>query len=307
MTLLKAVKLWIDSSAEGDQTEGDTVEITRLIPFIFLHVACFGVFWVGWSWTAVGIAVALYVVRMFAITGFYHRYFSHKTFKTSRVAQFLFGVLGSSAIQRGPIWWAAHHRHHHKHADEEVDPHSPHQHGFFWSHMLWFMTKTNFKTNTSRVKDLLRYPELRFIDRFDTVVPILMFVALYGIGEVLASRAPELGATGPQLLIWGIVSSIVLFHGTCTINSLAHQFGTRRFDTEDHSRNNWWLAIVTLGEGWHNNHHRYPNTVRQGFYWWEIDVTYYGLRTLELLGIIKDLKPVPAEVLAEGRLADNNK
>jgi stearoyl-CoA desaturase (delta-9 desaturase) len=303
MSVFRSIRQWFDSSAEITDGDNDRVDMTRLVPFIALHLACAGVIWVGWSWTAVLIAVLLYGARMFAITGFYHRYFSHKTFKTSRVAQFAFAVLGSSAIQRGPLWWAAHHRHHHKHSDDEHDVHSPHQHSFVWSHMLWFMTRSNFRTDRRLIRDFNRFPELRFLDRFDIVVPILMFLGLFVGGELLASEAPQLGVSGAQLLVWGAISTIVLFHATCTINSLAHRLGSRRFDTGDESRNNWWLAIITFGEGWHNNHHRYPNTVRQGFYWWEVDLTYYALWMLERCGVIHDLRPVPARVLEEGRVA----
>jgi stearoyl-CoA desaturase (delta-9 desaturase) len=295
---------WFDTSTDASSYSAepdDTIDIVRLLPFILLHVACLGVIWVGWSWTAVSVAVCLYVVRMFAITAFYHRYFSHKTFKAGRITQFVFAVIGNAAIQRGPLWWAAHHRHHHQHSDDEQDAHSPHQHSFLWSHMLWFMTRQNFQTHTSRVRDFHRFPELRLLDRFDIVVPILMFAGLFGLGEFLASAAPQLGTNGAQLLVWGTISTIVLFHATCTINSLAHRFGSRRFDTGDESRNNWLLALITFGEGWHNNHHRYPNTVRQGFYWWEFDLTYYVLRILAALRIIHDLRPVPAHVTAEGR------
>jgi stearoyl-CoA desaturase (delta-9 desaturase) len=304
MTFLRTILRWFDSStdASGYSAEADdSIDVVRLVPFILLHVACFGVIWVGWSWTAVAVAVLLYAIRMFAITAFYHRYFSHKTFQAGRLTQFVFAVIGNAAIQRGPLWWAAHHRHHHQHSDDEHDSHSPHQHSFLWSHMLWFMTKKNFQTDTSRVRDFNRFPELRFLDRFDNVVPVMMFAGLFGTGELLAATLPQLGTSGAQLLIWGAISTIVLFHATCTINSLAHQFGSQRFDTDDESRNNWMLALITFGEGWHNNHHHYPNTVRQGFYWWEIDLTYYALRVLEAFRLIHDLRPVPAHITAAGR------
>lgn len=273
------------STAVVVPAEQKRVDWIRIWPFIGVHVMCLGVFIVGWSWAAVGIAAGLYLLRMFAITAFYHRYFSHRTYRTSRVAQFLFAVVAASAAQRGPLWWAAHHRKHHRHADTELDVHSPKQHGFWWSHVGWITSRENFPTDFSQVSDLARYPELRLLDRFDLIVPVLLAAVLFAAG-------------GAQWLIWGFfVSTVVLFHATCLINSLAHTLGSRRYDTDDDSRNSFLLAVITLGEGWHNNHHKFPGAARQGFFWWEIDVSYYGLLLLQRLGIIHDLRPVPARLL----------
>ncbi|MEE8350367.1 MAG: acyl-CoA desaturase [Acidobacteriota bacterium] len=297
MKVLVAVARWFDNSIGVkpiSENEALDIDYVRSIPFLLLHLMCFAVIWVGWSWTAVIIAISLYFVRMFAITGFYHRYFSHRSFETSRWAQFLFAAWGNSAVQKGPLWWAAHHRHHHRHSDKETDLHSPHTSGFFWSHIGWITCKGNFKTNLKAVPDLASYPELRFLDRFETVVPILLASTLFGLGSLLERVAPQLGTSGPQLLVWGFfISTIVLFHGTCTINSLSHLFGNKRYQTSDESRNNFILALVTLGEGWHNNHHHFPAAVRQGFYWWEIDITYYVLCFFSRLGLIWNLTPVP--------------
>jgi stearoyl-CoA desaturase (delta-9 desaturase) len=291
---------WFDAWAGVEhirETDPQRVDWSRVVPFVVLHLMCLGVFWVGWSWTAVGTAAALYATRMFAITGFYHRFFSHRAFKTSRWCQFAFAVLGASAVQRGPLWWAAHHRHHHRYSDQAADIHSPHQHSLLWSHMGWITSRPNFVTKRRLVADFDLYPELRFLDRFDIAVPVALAVGLYTLGSWLAVRAPHLGTSGGQMLIWGFfISTVLLFHSTNTINSLAHQFGSQRYQTGDKSRNNFWLALITLGEGWHNNHHHYPASVRQGFYWWEIDLTYYGLVVLSWLGLIWDLKPVPAHV-----------
>jgi len=282
--LLHKVRLWFDT-AEAPESSLQRVDWVRVVPFVLMHAACLGVIWVGWSGTAVWVAAGLYLVRMFAITGFYHRYFSHRTYRTSRPVQFAFAVLGNTAVQRGPLWWAAHHRRHHRHADTAQDVHSPRQHGFWWSHMGWITSDGNFRTDLSQVTDLARYPELRFLDRFDALVPLLLAVTLFLLG-------------GWRLLIWGFfISTVVLFHCTCFINSLAHTLGRRRYDTPDDSRNSLVLALITLGEGWHNNHHRYPGAVRQGFRWWEVDVTYYGLRVLALVRLIRDLHPVPRRLL----------
>ena len=287
---------WFDSSkSDRDQVIGHYgTEWLRALPFGLVHLACLGAFWVGFSPTALAIAAAAYAVRMFAITGFYHRYFSHRTFSTSRWAQFLFALIGNSSLQRGPLWWAAHHRQHHRYADQQTDPHSPHQHGFWWSHVLWITSRQHFATDLNAVQDLARFPELRLLNRFDFLVPSLFAAALYTLGSTLETHMPHLETNGPQLLIWGFfISTIALFHATCTINSLAHQFGSRRYPTDEHSRNNGWLALLTFGEGWHNNHHYCPGACRQGFFWWEIDLTYYGLKALSWLGIIWDLHPVP--------------
>jgi stearoyl-CoA desaturase (Delta-9 desaturase) len=295
-----AIIRWFDSWAGIDAVAGDTphrVDWMRCLPFILLHASCLLVLVVGWSPFAVALAAGLYLVRMFALTGFYHRYFSHRTFKTSRPAQFLFAVLANSAVQRGPLWWASHHRHHHSVTDEPQDPHSPRQHGLLWSHVGWVMSRANFAPRLERISDFARFAELRFLDRFDVLVPAAGGALVYGLGALLARYAPGLGTSGPQLLVWSIVSTVVLLHGTFTINSLAHRIGRRRYAVRDDSRNSLVLALLTLGEGWHNNHHRYPASTRQSHRWWEIDPTWYALLLLARLGVIWDLKAVPAELL----------
>lgn len=301
-----AMRLWFDAGMvefDPEASEVKRVDWLRTLPFVLVHVACLLVFVVGWSPIAVAVAVLLYAVRMFAITGFYHRYFSHRSFKTSRFAQFLFAVLGAASVQRGPIWWAAHHRHHHAESEQADDPHSPVQHGFLWSHTGWFLSRSHFGIRPERVADLMRFPELKLLDRFDILVPVLLAVGLLWLGNFLESAAPHLGTSGGQMLIWGFfVSTVVLYHATFTINSLAHRWGRRRYATSDESRNNFWLALLTLGEGWHNNHHHYPASARQGFYWWEIDLTWYGLRLLALFGVVWDLKPVPSSRRDSGKI-----
>lgn len=275
-------------------------EARRLAPYIFIHVGCLAVFWVGWSWFAVGAAAFLYVLRMFAITAFYHRYFSHKAYRTSRFMQFVFAVWGNTAMQRGALWWAATHRHHHQHSDEEHDKHSPRQHGFAWAHLGWLTSSSNFPTDYSRIPDLAKCPELVALNRHDFLIPVFYGIALWITGALLEHFAPGLGTNGAQLFVWGFfISTVFLMHGTLFINSLAHVFGRRRFETTDDSRNSFLLALITLGEGWHNNHHRYAHSARQGFYWWEIDVSYYILKLFSWLGIVWDLRKVPAHVYAE--------
>ena len=280
--------------------QNSRLEWSRLVPFILMHVACLAVIFVGFSWIALATLLLMYFLRMLSITAFYHRYFSHRSFKTTRTGQFIFGVLGASAVQCGPIWWAAHHRHHHRHSDHADDVHSPVQHGFWQSHVGWFMSREHFDPDLSQVKDLLKYPELVALDRYAVVVPSVLGGALFSLGMVLKHHAPELGTDGWQLLVWGFVmSTVAVYHGTYTINSLSHAFGRQRYATGDASRNNPWLAFITLGEGWHNNHHHYPASVRQGFYWWEFDVTYYVLKLLSFTGAIWELKAVPRAVRAQ--------
>lgn len=289
-----------DYFPEGEdavRNQPERIEFRRCVPFVILHLGCLGVFWTGWSWTAVAVAVALYFVRMFAVTAFYHRYFCHRAYHTSRPVQFLFALIGLTAVQRGPLWWSAVHRHHHAHSDEDHDAHSPHCKGFLWSHIGWLTSSRNFPTDYRLVRDLVKYPELRFLNRFDLIGPLLLVVLLAALGTALQVWAPGLG-TGPwQLIVWGFfISTTVLFHATCAVNSLAHTLGSKRFDTGDESRNSLLLALVTLGEGWHNNHHHYQASARQGFYWWEIDISYYLIRLLAAAGIVWDVRGVPERI-----------
>ncbi len=283
---------WFDNTQSQIQLleNPDAIDWTRIIPFIAIHLACLFVLVVGFSWTAFFVCLTTYVIRMFSITAFYHRYFSHKTFKTSRIVQFIFAAIGATATQRGPIWWAAHHRHHHIHADSDHDTHSP-KHGFWHSHLKWFLLKKNFSTKSQYVSDLKKYPELNFIDRYDILFPILLAVSLFILGGYLQQSQPQLNTSGWQLVIWGyFISTVLLSHITYCINSLAHVFGFRSYETKDDSRNNFILAVLTMGEGWHNNHHCCPGSVKQGFKWWQLDLSFYVLYVMNKLGIIWDLK-----------------
>ncbi len=269
------------------------LDVPRSIPFFSVHlVAVAGVFWLGWSWSGLALALALYAVRMFGVTGAYHRYFSHRTYKTSRPFQLVLALLAMTSVQKGVLWWAAHHRHHHRMSDQPGDTHSVLQDGFWWSHVGWILAPQNHDTDYDRVKDLARYPELRFLDRFYYLPAIALAVALFAVG-------------GTWALYWGFfVSTTLLWHGTFTINSLTHVFGNKRYVTTDNSRNNLWLALITLGEGWHNNHHYYQRATNQGFFWWEIDVTFYVLKVMSWLGLVWDLHTPPPHVLAAHRVTD---
>jgi stearoyl-CoA desaturase (delta-9 desaturase) len=274
----------------GKKTEADSkgvrdkpYEWLYIVPFVLCHLAVFGAIWSGVTWQAVVLCAVLYFVRMFAVTAGYHRYFAHRTFKTSRVVQFLLALVAESSAQKGALWWAAHHRDHHKHSDLAEDVHSPVQRGFWYAHCGWLFDYTE-ETKWDRIKDLAKYPELVFLNRHEKWVPTLLGVAVWWF----------FGASG--LFIGFFLSTVLLWHGTFVINSLAHVFGSRRYATEDDSRNNPWLALVTLGEGWHNNHHHYQASVRQGFYWWELDITYMVLKAMSWVGLVWDLRQPPSRV-----------
>jgi stearoyl-CoA desaturase (delta-9 desaturase) len=254
-------------------------------PYWGVHVlAIAGVVVLGPSWWGLGLALALYVPRMFFVTGAYHRYFSHRSFRTSRWFQFVLALGATLTAQKGPLWWAAHHRQHHKLSDQPGDLHSVIQSGFWWAHHGWLLSRDLEDTDLSRIRDLSRYPELRWINRYWAVPVVALAVATFAIG----------GWFG---LVWGFaVPQVLCWHGTFTINSLSHLWGSRRYPTGDDSRNNPVLALITMGEGWHNNHHHYQVSARQGFFWWEIDCTYYVLRALAAVGLIWDLHGVPDHV-----------
>jgi len=248
--------------------------------FAALHLAALGVFFVPFRWSYLWLFVAMYVVRMFGVTAGYHRYFSHRSFKLNRFYQLLMAVLAQSSGQKSVLWWAAHHRIHHRHSDQQPDIHSPGLRGFWWAHVGWVISNTYDEYDPKLIRDFSKFPELRWLDRYHWVPTAVLGAAIFALG-------------GPGAFLWGyVLSTVILYHATFCINSLAHVWGTRRFETADESRNNFALALVTLGEGWHNNHHRFMYACRQGILWWELDLTYYGLRLLNRLRIARDLRGV---------------
>ena len=249
-----------------------------MVPFIIIHASILLVFTVPFRPALLAWLAGSYFLRMFAVTGGYHRYFSHRSFRMNRFWQFWMACLAQTSAQKGVLWWAAHHRDHHLHSDRKEDLHSPVHEGFWWSHLGWILSDEYETFDAKRISDFHRFPELRWLDRFHLVPAIAYGAAVYFIG-------------GWDAFIWGfLVSTVLLYHGTFLINSLTHIWGSRRFATPDESRNNFLLAIVTLGEGWHNNHHHYMSSVRQGIRWWEIDITYYVLVALSWVGITRDLR-----------------
>jgi stearoyl-CoA desaturase (delta-9 desaturase) len=270
------------------------VSWSKTVPFLLMHLACLSVLWVGVSKIAVGVCLINYWLRMFGITAGYHRYFSHRSYKTSRAFQFALAWIGASSAQLGPLWWAAHHRQHHQYADTERDVHPPGLRGFLWSHMGWIFCDEYAVTHYNRVKDFARFPEIQWLERNWLLPPAVFGAAMLGMGSWLGAVHPELGTNGFQLLAWGFfVSTIVVYHATFCINSLAHMVGDRAYANKDDSRNNLALALLTLGEGWHNNHHKFPTSERQGIHWYEIDPTHYVLVMLSWVGLVWDLRTPP--------------
>ena len=271
-----------------DATRRLDIDYFIAIPFILFHLSIFMVFWTGITATAVIIGLGFFVMRIWACTAGYHRYFSHKSYKTSRVFQFILAYLAQTSGQQGVIWWANHHRLHHKHSDTAKDPHSPLHMGFWKAHVGWIFERTNYNKDINQytmVSDWLKYPELVWLGKLHYVPTVSLGILAWLLGG------------WPGLIVGFCMSTIAVYHSTFFINSLTHIFGKQRYLTADGSRNNWWLALLTFGEGWHNNHHYCQFSARMGFKWYEIDITYYSLKLLEKLGIVWDLRVPPPSVI----------
>ncbi len=272
------------SETDADDVHDDII-YPSTIPFILVHLGCFAAIWTGVTWQALALCVTLYWLRIFAIGAGYHRYFSHRSYSTSRAFQFVLAFMSQTTTQKSAIWWASKHRHHHLYSDTGHDVHSPRHHGFIYSHLGWIFSRKHDEPDFAKVSDLTRYPELMWLHKFE----VLPAVLLAGLCFLLA------GWSG--LVVGFLWSTVLVYHATFCINSLAHVSGRKRYVTGDDSRNNWLLAVFTMGEGWHNNHHAYQSSVRQGFKWWEFDPTYYLLRALSWTGLVWDLKTPPEPVL----------
>jgi len=253
------------------------------VPFLAIHAIPLAAVLTGITARAVGVAIVFYVARMLFVTAGYHRYFAHRSYRVSRPVQLLLAFGGTTAAQKGPLWWAAHHRAHHRRTDRPGDVHSPAD-GFWWSHVGWILSDRHKRADERLVADLAAFPELRWLDRHDWVGPW----TLAGVSYLVA------GWSGLVIGFFG--STVAVWHATFLVNSAAHVFGRRRYDTPDTSRNSLPVAFVTFGEGWHNNHHRYPAAARQGHAWWELDLTYLVLRGLAAVGVVHDLRPAPVPV-----------
>ncbi|HET6158058.1 MAG TPA: acyl-CoA desaturase [Dongiaceae bacterium] len=263
----------------------DDIMYPSAIPFVLVHLGCFAAIWSGITWPAVAICATLYGLRMFAVVAGYHRYFSHRAYSTSRAFQFVLAVLAQTTAQKSVLWWAAKHRHHHVHSDTEEDVHSPRRKGFTYSHLGWIFDRKHDQADLTKVADLTRYPELMWLKKLELLPAIVTAILCFLIA----------GWSG--LVVGFLWSTALVYHATFCINSLAHVHGNKRYVTGDDSRNNWFLAILTLGEGWHNNHHAYQSSVRQGFRWWEVDPAYYVLRAMAVVGLVWDLKTPPEHVV----------
>jgi stearoyl-CoA desaturase (delta-9 desaturase) len=273
------------ATRNADQSVHDDIVYPSSIPFVLLHLACFAAIWTGVTWQAALLCVGLYLLRIFAIGAGYHRYFSHRAYSTSRVFQFVLAFLAQTSTQKSVLWWASKHRHHHLHSDTEEDVHSPRRTGFFYAHLGWIFSRRHDQADLVKVADLVRYPELMWLNRFELLPAFVLGIVAFLIGG------------WPGLVVGFVWSTVLVYHATFSINSLAHLHGRKRYVTGDDSRNNWWLAIITMGEGWHNNHHAFQSSVRQGFRWWEVDVTFYILTAMSWCGIVWDLKTPPEAVL----------
>jgi stearoyl-CoA desaturase (delta-9 desaturase) len=271
-------------AGDGDEFHDDIIYPSP-VPFVLVHLACIGAIWSGVTTGALVLCGVLYLVRMFGVTAGYHRYFSHRTYKTSRAFQFVLALVAQSTTQKGVMWWAAKHRHHHKHADLEDDVHSPRLRGFWYSHLGWIFDPKHDATDLDAVPDLARYPELVWLHRYEKLPAVVLAVLCFVFGG------------WPGLVVGFFWSTVLVYHGTFMINSLAHVHGKQRYVTGDDSRNNWWLAILTLGEGWHNNHHAYMASTRQGFRWYEYDPTYYVLRAMSWARLVWDLNEPPEAIV----------
>lgn len=280
------------------------VVFKKEIGFLLVHLAPLLVFWTGvtsFDWI---LCISLYFIRMFFVTGVYHRYFSHSTYKTSRLVQFLFAFFAETSLQKGVLHWAANHRTHHRHSDTPKDPHSKKIYGFWYSHIGWIVGPDYKETKLNLIKDFAKYPELLWLNKYHLIPPFMLLIGVFFVGGYANASAAGVEISlmaimshGLSSLIIGFfLSTVILLHGTFSINSLMHMIGRKRYESNDESKNNLFLALITLGEGWHNNHHYYQSTVRQGFYWWEIDITFYILKILSWFGIVWDLKPVPKHI-----------
>jgi stearoyl-CoA desaturase (delta-9 desaturase) len=271
---------------------------SKQVGFILIHLAPLLMIYTGSTKTDWIICAVLYFGRMFFITGGYHRYFAHKTYKTSRFFQFILAFGAQTSVQKGALWWASKHRVHHKHSDTPKDPHSKKIYGFFYSHLGWILSPDYKVTDYDSIKDYAKFPELVWLNKKHLIAPLTLLIAVFFVGGYLNGGSFEAIFTNgwSSVIVGFFLSTAILFHGTFSINSLMHMFGSKRYESNDESKNNFFLALITMGEGWHNNHHYFQSTVRQGFFWWEWDPTFYILKILSWFGIVWDLRPVPKHI-----------
>ncbi|MDR1989155.1 MAG: acyl-CoA desaturase [Acidobacteriaceae bacterium] len=260
--------------------------------FWLVQASALLVFFVPFTWPLVALWAVSHFLRAMGLTLSFHRYYAHRSFQMNRVARFIWTFIGVAAMQKGPLWWAGHHVNHHRFADREGDPHSPMVSGVYYAHIGWFLNDAKhdrIEATNPVIRDFSKVPEIAFLDRYFFLPPLMLAVTMFAIG-------------GWPWLVWGFcLPTMTLAHSTFAINTVNHMFGSRRFDTIDESRNNPITAIFAVGEGWHNNHHRYQRSARNGFYWWEFDPTWYAIRTMQAVGLAWNVQPVPERIYAEAK------
>ncbi|MDN5203780.1 acyl-CoA desaturase [Fulvivirgaceae bacterium BMA10] len=269
------------------------------IGFILIHLSPLLAFWTGATLFDWMLCIGLYFFRMFWVTGGYHRYFAHRSYRTSRFFQFIIAFMAQTSVQKGALWWASHHRVHHRTSDTPEDPHSMKLYGFWYSHVGWIVGPDYKETDYKIINDYAKYPELVWLNKYHLIPPLFLALVVMALGGIFNGGSITLmfsNAGLSALIIGFFLSTVILYHGTFSINSIMHKFGKKRYDSGDESKNNLILALITLGEGWHNNHHYYEVAARQGFFWWEIDITFYILKFFSWIGLIWDLKGVPKHI-----------
>lgn len=264
-----------------------------------VHVACLGLIYTGISKVGALVGLLMYCIRGLGVTAGYHRLLAHRAFKAGRLVQFVLAFCGSLAAQGGPLWWVSHHRTHHRHTETAEDPHSPVAHGFWRAHMGWMFQPESYRQTATNIKDLMKFPEIRFLQRHYLLILVAQVGLLFALGVFLNARFPELGTSGLEFILLGFaLSTVLLWHGTFMVNSVCHRWGKRPYGQRNESTNNLWVALLTFGEGWHNNHHRFASSARHGLRWWQVDPTYYLLRVLNVFGLVSDLK-LPSQTVQQ--------
>ncbi len=254
--------------------------VTAGVVMLF-HVGAVAALWFT-SWTNVIVALALHWLAVgLGISLGYHRLHTHRGYKTSRAFEYFLAICGTLTLEGGPIFWVATHRVHHQHSDHDGDPHTPHD-GGFWAHVGWILFGHTRHNNTVLMSkyapDLGADPFYRWLNSYHYVPLILLGIVLLAVG-------------GWGMVLWGIALRVTVgLHATWLVNSATHMWGSRRFPTRDDSKNSWWVALLTFGEGWHNNHHAHPVSARHGLAWYEFDVSWITLKALRALGVVRELK-----------------
>ena len=265
----------------------------QIAVFWLVQASAVLMFAVPFRWAFVALWAASHFSRALGLTLIFHRYLAHRAFQMNRVARFVWAFIGTAAMQKGPLWWAGHHVNHHRYADRDGDPHSPSVSGFYYAHIGWFLNDTRhdqLPPSNPVIRDFSKDFEIAWLERFFVVPPLLLAIAMFLAG-------------GLPWLVWGFcVPTVTLAHSTFAINTINHMFGSRRFETLDASRNNLLTAFFAVGEGWHNNHHRYQRAARNGFYWWEFDPTWYVIRAMAAVGLVWGIQSVPTRIYEEARV-----